>query len=120
MSGWAGPSEEERSPATSRHADCKDAQGLDCMAGPDLVLLGLMMPVVDGFEFVERPQADDRFRDVPVVVLTAKKLSGEEKAFLHSRTQSVIQKGSEDREALLRLARRLLAVSPARARLISP
>jgi CheY-like chemotaxis protein len=90
------------------------------MAGPDLVLLGLMMPVVDSFEFVERLQADDRFRDVPVVVLTAKKLSGEEKAFLHSRTQSVIQKGSEDREALLRLARRLLAVSPAGARLISP
>jgi len=88
--------------------------GLERMAArvPDLVLLDLMMPIMDGFEFMERLRADDRFAGVPVVVLTAKDLSGEEKAFLYSRTQSVIQKGSKDREELLCLVGRLLAGSP--------
>jgi two-component system chemotaxis response regulator CheY len=38
---------------------------------PDAVLLDLMMPVLDGWGFVERQQAEPRWADIPVVVLTA-------------------------------------------------
>lgn len=38
---------------------------------PDAILLDLMMPVLDGWGFVERQRADPRWADIPVVVLTA-------------------------------------------------
>ena len=43
---------------------------------PAVVLLDLKMPRVDGFEVVKKMKADDRFRDIPVVMLTS---SGEER-----------------------------------------
>ena len=43
---------------------------------PALVLLDLKMPRVDGFEVVKKMKADDRFRDIPIVMLTS---SGEER-----------------------------------------
>lgn len=38
---------------------------------PDAVLLDLMMPVLDGWGFVERQRAEPRWADIPVIVLTA-------------------------------------------------
>jgi CheY-like chemotaxis protein len=38
---------------------------------PDAVLLDLMMPVLDGWGFVERQQSEARWADIPVIVLTA-------------------------------------------------
>ena len=47
-----------------------------------------MMPEMDGFEFLERLRDDAKLRDVPVVVLTAKELTDEERAFLAERTHA--------------------------------
>ena len=38
---------------------------------PAAIILDLMMPVMDGYEFLDRVKADDRWKDIPVVVLSA-------------------------------------------------
>jgi CheY-like chemotaxis protein len=40
-------------------------------APPDLVLLDVMMPVMDGMQFLEQLRADPKIRDIPVIVMTA-------------------------------------------------
>lgn len=48
-------------------------EALECLgaARPSLILLDLMMPVMTGDEFRERQLADPRYRDVPVICMTA-------------------------------------------------
>ena len=46
---------------------------------PDLVLLDLMMPVMDGREMLQRMRADPKFRDIPVVVMSAGRIAEEER-----------------------------------------
>jgi signal transduction histidine kinase/CheY-like chemotaxis protein len=76
---------------------------------PDLILLDLMMPVMHGFEFMERLRENEATRDVPVVVLTAKELSASEREFLAGHAQRVVQKSGEGASALLPLVRRTVA-----------
>jgi CheY-like chemotaxis protein len=61
---------------------------------PALILLDLMMPEMDGFEFLERLRERRDFVEVPVVVLTAKELSEGERAFLAERSMLVLSKGA--------------------------
>ncbi|MFW5886379.1 MAG: response regulator [Bacteroidota bacterium] len=39
---------------------------------PDLVLLDIMMPVIDGFEVLEKIKADEKLKHIPVIMVTAK------------------------------------------------
>jgi CheY-like chemotaxis protein len=68
---------------------------------PSAILLDLLMPGMDGFELLERLQADERFRRIPVVVLTAKDLSAAERARLQRSVLGVIEKRGLDRDALM-------------------
>jgi two-component system response regulator VicR len=60
-------------------------EGLDAVRGekPDLVLLDLMMPDVDGWEVYRQMKADERLKDIPVVVVTAKAQSIDKVLGLH-------------------------------------
>jgi PAS domain S-box-containing protein len=68
---------------------------------PDLILCDLMMPEMDGFEFIARIRANPLWRQIPVVVLTAKDLSQHERETLNRQVQKVLQKGDCQRDALL-------------------
>jgi threonine synthase len=61
---------------------------------PDLVILDLMMPEMDGFTVLDRMKDEPTLSEVPVIVVTAKELTNREKARLKGRIQSLMQKGS--------------------------
>jgi CheY-like chemotaxis protein len=77
---------------------------------PALILLDLMMPEMDGFEFVAEMRKNEAWQSVPVVVLTSKDLSADEKRRLQGNVEKVLQKGAYGREALLREVRRIVAL----------
>ena len=68
---------------------------------PDVLLLDLMMPVMDGFETLQRLREEEGTRDLPVVVITAKDLSREEREELQRNTTRVIEKNGLDRERIM-------------------
>ena len=75
---------------------------------PRLVLLDLMMPRMDGFEFLHRFRAMESFSHVPVVVVTAKELTDEDRERLDTSADRVVPKGGTDRERLLDQVRSLV------------
>jgi GAF domain-containing protein/CheY-like chemotaxis protein len=78
-------------------------EGLAAVAShrPDLVLLDLMMPVLDGFGFIDRLRANPDTRDLPVVVLTIRDLSADELARLRQGVAAVMSKQGLQGEALI-------------------
>jgi CheY-like chemotaxis protein len=75
---------------------------------PDLILLDLMMPELDGFGFIEALRERPEWHSVPVVVLTAKDLSGDERLTLNGYVERIMQKNSYDNDALLAEVRALV------------
>ena len=71
-------------------------------AKPALVLLDLMMPGMDGFEVLERLRGDETWREVPVIIVTAKDLTREDVDRLNGRVVKVLQKGAYQRRDLVR------------------
>ena len=65
---------------------------------PDLVLLDLMMPEMDGFEFVSELSRRELTDSVPVIVITARELSGDERNELERRRAPGIARGRSHRE----------------------
>lgn len=61
---------------------------------PDLVVLDLMMPEMDGFAVLDVLRADQSTRDIPVIVITAKELTTAESEKLTGQIQALLQKGS--------------------------
>jgi threonine synthase len=69
---------------------------------PDVVLLDLMMPEVDGFAVLDALRADEELAGTPVIVVTAKELTTDEWARLREQSQMLLQKGNFTDEELLR------------------
>jgi threonine synthase len=75
---------------------------------PDLIVLDLMMPEIDGFTVLDALKADARTASIPVIVVTAKELTSDEKALLHGRIYKLMQKGEFMNEDLADEVRALL------------
>ncbi|MGH9811156.1 MAG: response regulator [Terriglobia bacterium] len=78
--------------------------GLDWLASnpsPRLILLDLMMPEMDGFEFLRELRKRPMLAEVPVIVVTAKELTAEDVRILSGQTERIITK---DRSYLVELA----------------
>jgi PAS domain S-box-containing protein len=75
---------------------------------PDLVLLDLMMPEMNGFEFLEALREREAWRAIPVAVITAKELTDEERRRLNGGVERVVAKGGQGLEALTAAVRELV------------
>ena len=61
---------------------------------PDLIVSDLTMPGMDGFGVVEELKLDPRTRDIPVMVVSAKDITPQERRRLNGHIEAVYQKGS--------------------------
>jgi CheY-like chemotaxis protein len=90
-------------------ADGEEALAEIARQKPDVVVLDLIMPGVDGFAVLERLQGDPETRTIPVIVLTARRLSAGERHALLERTVSLLDKSAYSPDELRRLVERSLA-----------
>ena len=84
---------------------------LDMMADvqPQLILLDLMMPVMDGFGFLAEMRARPEWQDIPVIVITAKDLTAEDRSRLSGCVEEVLEKNAYTRDQLLKQVREAVA-----------
>lgn len=78
-------------------------QGLELVRQihPDLIISDLMMPGMDGFQVIDHLRADQDFSDIPVIVITAKELTVQEKSRLQGQIDGLLRKGSFLNEELM-------------------
>jgi threonine synthase len=61
---------------------------------PDLIILDLMMPGVDGFQVINALANEETLASIPIIVVSAKSLTREERQLLNSQTEMLLQKGT--------------------------
>ena len=98
-SGWGVTEAENGAVALERVSEGK----------PDVILLDLMMPVMDGFDFVVKLHERDDCRSIPIIVVTAKDLTEEERRTLNCAVERVVLKGAYTQDELLQQIRDLAA-----------
>jgi hypothetical protein len=82
---------------------CNGMEGLRRLATlrPALILLDLMMPEMDGFQFTREVRSRPEWRDIPIIVMTAKDIAAEDRTRLDGHVSRILQKGACGREELL-------------------
>jgi CheY-like chemotaxis protein len=89
---------------------CSALNVLGSMAEPPaLILLDLMMPVMDGFELLEALRASDKWRQIPVIVVTGAELSEADHRRLNGGVEQVLRKTRQTRDELLSELRRTIS-----------
>jgi CheY-like chemotaxis protein len=68
---------------------------------PGMILLDLMMPIMDGFTFLKELRKEDQWRDIPVLVITSKDITRQERELLEEKVVTILQKGEHTRKQLL-------------------
>jgi signal transduction histidine kinase/DNA-binding response OmpR family regulator/HAMP domain-containing protein len=97
------------------HVAGNGRSGLDWLANhpvPSLILLDLLMPEMDGFEFLRELRQRPAFVDVPVIVVTAKELTAEDVRILSGQTERIIAKDQAYLTELAAAVRGRLARQP--------
>jgi len=78
---------------------------------PELILLDLMMPEMDGFQFLDEVRKCEGWRGIPVIVVTAKELTPEDRQRLNGSVEKILQKGAYSRDELIGEVRHLIITS---------
>ena len=86
---------------TTKAHDGAEALDLLKKTRPAAIVLDLLMPVMDGFEFIEKLQSDEQLRSIPVIVLSGKNPSENEQAFLRERVTTVLKKDQRSADELI-------------------
>ena len=68
---------------------------------PELILLDLLMPVMDGFKFLKEIKKVDAWLKIPIIVITSKDLTVDDYSFLTDNVDKVIQKGKYNRQEII-------------------
>lgn len=68
---------------------------------PDLIILDLMMPGMDGFEVIKRLKEEKDYKDIPIIIVSGKELSITEINYLDAMIEGIIRKGTFGRERIL-------------------
>lgn len=76
---------------------------------PDLILLDLMMPEMDGLQFLAEMRKNEAWRSIPVIVVTAKSLTDEERQWLNQGVERILQKADYRPDYLVAEIRQILA-----------
>jgi signal transduction histidine kinase/CheY-like chemotaxis protein len=74
---------------------------------PDLIILDLMMPGMSGFEVAGALKQNDGTKNIPILVLTSKEISPDDRREMQSKVAACVQKGQSAREQLVAEIRRL-------------
>ena len=90
-------------------ANGREALAAVAQARPALILLDLMMPEMDGLEFLEQLRRNPVAAAIPVIVITAKELTPQDRQRLHGRVSEVIAKGTFNAVALAEQINAILA-----------
>jgi len=76
---------------------------------PAVILLDLLMPEMDGFEFIREMHARQGFDTMPVIVITAKDITTEDRLRLNGYVEKIFEKGAYSQEQLMQEVRDLVA-----------
>jgi signal transduction histidine kinase/DNA-binding response OmpR family regulator len=95
--------------AVREAANGREALAALAEARPELILLDLMMPEMDGFQFVDEVRTHHEWRSIPIVVVTAMDLTPDDRRRLNGYVEQILHKGVYSRERLLREIRDLVA-----------
>jgi signal transduction histidine kinase/CheY-like chemotaxis protein/flagellin-specific chaperone FliS len=92
------------------HTAANGLEGLQMYleAQPGLIILDLMMPAMDGFEFLEQVREQPNSEDASVIVVTAKDLDSEDLERLNGGVERIIQKGEHEIDGILKEIKRYL------------
>jgi CheY-like chemotaxis protein len=90
--GWSVAAAENGRVALARLAEAR----------PDAIILDLMMPEMDGFEFLDELRRRPEWRGIPVLVLTARDVTDDDRRRLGGGVRRIVQKGGSAPAALLR------------------
>ena len=85
---------------------------------PDLIILDLMMPKINGFDVVKELKNHPDAKNIPIIVLTSKDLTQKDKRRLHGKIEMIMQKASFEREDLLNEIFKLEKLDPDKGLLI--
>ena len=77
---------------------------------PALILLDLIMPEMDGFEFLNVLRRDKRWQGLPVIVVTAREINEEDRKRLIGQVSQIVQKGYYDPDKLIEQIRELIRI----------
>jgi CheY-like chemotaxis protein len=83
---------------------------------PNLILLDLMMPEMDGFQFLDELRRSRAWASIPVIVLTAKDLTPQDHVRLSGNVERILAKGAYTRDEMLAELHRLVVEYMARPR----
>lgn len=90
-------------------ANGQEALAMIAERRPSLILLDLMMPEMDGFEFVSHLREVTEWKDIPVVVITAMELTANDYKRLNGNVTKIMRKGSYEQEQLMADVRQLVS-----------